>query len=158
MLAVWLLSDTVTTPAASSSSMGQQVQLGPRWPDSCRSRPLLPPRSVSRPRPPGGGGAAPPPLAPFLASWNPVWAPPALACRERSLARSLFFHAQCPTLVALGLLSSSHRLVGAATMDRQILVSSLAPLQPRVTAPFPAITLRPISFTLPPDALLLPRG
>ena len=31
-------------PAASSSSTGRQVQLGPRWPDSCRSRPPLPPR------------------------------------------------------------------------------------------------------------------
>lgn len=65
--AVRLLSDTVTAPAASSSSVGQQEQLRRRWPDSCRSRPPGPPRSVSRPRPPReGAGPAPPPCAPFL--------------------------------------------------------------------------------------------
>lgn len=68
--AVRLFGDTVTAPAASSSSTRRQVQLGPRWPNSCRSRPLLPPHSVSRPRPrpPGeGAGPAPPPRAPFSA-------------------------------------------------------------------------------------------
>lgn len=100
----WLLGDPVTACVATSSSTGQQVQLGPRWPDSCRSLPLLlPPRSVSRPRPrpPGeGAGLAPPPRAPFSAPGTHCsrLLPPLVKC---ALAGLLFLTAPCPTRISL---------------------------------------------------------
>lgn len=135
--AVRLLSDTVTAPAASSSSAGQQEQLGPWWPDSCRSRPPPPPppRSVSRPRPPGeGAGPAPPPCAPFLEpETRRSGLPPSRVASAPGSLALLSCSGSTPGLPC-PLLSSL--IVGTMTMDRQILLSHLAPLLPGATPHF----------------------
>lgn len=151
-----VLSDTVTAPTASRSSVGQQVQLGPRWPDSCCSRPpAVTAAQRLEPAPErGGGGARAASSGPFLVAGDPAASGPR---RSRVHPVSLSF-LSCSVSNSVLPCPPPLPSVGTATMDHQILLSHLAPLQPGSTTPFPAITLRPTSFTLPLNPLLLPKG
>lgn len=150
--------------------LGRQVQPGPRWPDSCRSRPPLPPRAARlapRARRRRGRGAAPPPYRPFPARGPGLRRlQPSRVGSTLWLAHTSFRKLSGQPWFPFVLLPSPRRSVGTATMAP---TNVALPLSSSIaTAPFLGITFdllhnlatkpSPTSFTLPSNPLLFSEG